>query len=434
MRRMEEDTMTYQGSARIAKGGGSFATIRVSKQKSLLLTYAVFVLLVLFEPDYLTITSFHRFFQIAKYFVAVLVVFAFIVRKVKLNGLLIRMTIFEGLLLLSTLTNNLDVWTWVKDCAYIIILMLFVQTVMEQDARSMLLALSIVLGLYTHINSICRVIFPLGMYSSSALYQESWLLGYDNCAGVIILLAITVTLFRILYFKDCFLLWDWSVLLSGCWFIFIQRIATSMLAGMCFFAVILTSRNEHIRKTFARGTWVVTVMFLLFFLIQFVTAQVSDTFSFVFTALGKNRTFTGRIVIWSAAWQKIQDGGWLLGRGQQTVEMYQSLFGSRVWSHLHSYYLQVIYEGGFLAFAALLGMLFYVAAHFDKGKYSHTYMPFLAGLLAIMLMWQVEAYADLVKYGFVILSLMYNAPLLVQSEQMYDKRRIRFRLTNSLVK
>ena len=70
----------------------------------------------------------------------------------------------------------------------------------------------------------------------------------------------------------------------------------------------------------------------------------------------------------------------------------------------------------------------HVAARFDKGKYSHTYMPFLAGLLSIMLMWQTEAYADLVKYGFVILSLMYNTPLLVQGEGVHDKKRIRLKL------
>lgn len=420
--------MTNQCLTTIVKGRELFTTIQISKRKSLLLAYAVFVLFVLFEPDYFTITSFHLFFQIAKYSVAVLVIFAFIVRKVKLNGLLIRTTIFEGLLLLSTLTNNSDVWTWVKNCAYIIVLMLFVQTVMEQDARSLPLALSIVLGLYTHINSICRVIYPLGMYPPNYLYQECWLFGYDNCAGVIILLAITVTLFRILYFKDRFLFWDWSVLLSGFWFILIQKMATSMLAGTCFFVVILASRNKRIRKIFARGTLIVTAMFLLFFLIQFVTTQISKTFSFVFTVLGKNGTFTGRVRIWSIAWQKIQDGGWLLGRGQQTIKTYQRLFGGRVWNHLHCYYLQVIYEGGFLAFAALFGVLIYVAACFDKGKYSYTYMPLLAGLLAIMLMWQTEAYGDLVQYGFVILSLMYNTPLLVQSEKVQDKKRIRFRL------
>ena len=409
-------------------------TIQINRQKSLLLVYEIFVLSVIFEPDYIKLTSFHLVFMLAKYLAAGLVILVFIIRKVKLNGLLIGTSIFEGLLLISTLENNyLNTETWIKECAYIIILMFFGQTVMEQDAGSLPLALSMVLGLYTHINTVCRIMYPHGMYPpTAAYYQYSWFLGYDNCACIIIQLAITVTLFRILYYKEHFLLWDWSVLISGCWFILYQGIATTIIAGAGFFAIVFASRNNSIRKIFAKGTLLVTGMFILFFLIQFATALVSDNFSFAFSALGKNGTFTGRIIIWSAAWREIQNGGWLcwlLGKGQQPVEMYQKHFGGRNWAHLHSYYLQVIYEGGFLAFAVLFGLLIYVTARFDKGKYSHTYIIFLAGFAAIMLMWQVEAYGGLVKYGFIILSLMYNTPLLVKSEKANDKKRVRFRLS-----
>lgn len=424
---MRETIVTNRWPTTITKRRKPFATLQINKRKCLLLTYSVFVLLVLFEPAYIAITSFHLFFRIAKWLVAFFAIFAFIVRKIKLNVVLVGTIMFEGLLLLSTIVNGAAVGDWVKNCAYIIILMLFVQTVMEQDAQILLVSLSVVLGLYTHINTVCRVLYPLGMYTtSSAGYQNCWFLGYDNCAGVIIQLAITVALFRILNFKDRFLFWEWSVLLSGCWFILVQGIATSIVAEMCFFTVVLASGNEQIKKIFLKGTIVVLGMFLLFFLIQFVSIQERSIFSSVFKELGRNTTFTGRTRIWSIAWRDIHNYGWLLGRGQQTGEMYQRHLGDRVWAHLHSYYLQVIYEGGFLSFAALFGVLIYVTAHFDKGKYSHRYMTFLAGLLAIMLMWQTEAYSDLIKYGFIILSLMYNTPLLVQSEKAQDERTIRF--------
>ena len=53
-------------------------------------------------------------------------------------------------------------------------------------------------------------------------------------------------------------------------------------------------------------------------------------------------------------------------------------------------------------------------------------MVFLAGLLAVMTMWQAEAYGDLIKYGFIIVALMYNASLLTQSEETDDTPRIQF--------
>ena len=406
----------------------SFFAIQFSKRKCLLLAYSIFVLLVIFEPDYIVTTSFHKLFRPAKYLAAFLTIFAFILRKVKLNGLLIGTIAFEGLLLLSTVINGSAVEVWINNCAYIIVLILFAQSVMEMDALMFPLALSVVLGLYTHINTVCRVLYPLGMYTSSVGYRNCWLLGYDNCAGLIIQLTITVTLFRIIYYKNRFLVWDWSVLLSGCWFILVQGIATTIIAGTLFFAFVIVSRNERIRKYFSRGTLVVVGMFLLFCMIHFVSIQENSIFSLAFKILGRNTTFTGRTSVWSAAWREIQNDRWLLGRGLQASTMYQDHFGGGGWAHLHSYYLQVIYEGGFLAFAALFGLLIYVAARFDKGKYSYTYGTFLAGLLAIMLMWQVEAYGDLIKYGFVILSLMYNTPLLVQSEGAHEEKRIRLKL------
>lgn len=423
---MGEPIVNGQRKAAIPIGHKPFSVIRIDKQKSLLLAYSVFVLFILFEPAYIRDeTSFHVLFKISKFAVAATVLFFFIIRKVKLNALSIGTIAFEGLLLLSTVLNGSAIEDWISDSAYIIVLILFAQMVMEQDAPLLLLAMSIVLGLYTHINTICRVLYPLGMYTSSVGYRNCWFLGYDNCACVFIQLAITVALFRILYYRDCFLLWDWSVLVSGCWFILVQEIATTIVAEAAFFAVVIVSRNKVFRSKIPIGTLVVAGMFLLFFLIQFASVQENSIFAFVFKILGRNTTFTGRTRIWSLALREIQNGKWFLGRGLQTVAMYQSHFGGLGFGHLHSYYLQVIYEGGFLAFTALFGVLMYVAARFDKGKYNHAYMSFLGGLLAIMLMWQAEAYGDLIKYGFVILSLMYNAPLLRHNEETTSVSRIR---------
>lgn len=406
----------------------------INRRKSLLLVYAVFVLIVLFEPAYIryNIPFLHILFRITKYLIAVFVIFMFIIRKVKLNGLLIGTSIFEGLLLLSTFVNGSAVEVWVTECAYIIILVLFIQTIMEIDVHTLPLAFSVVLGTYTHINTICRLMYPTGMFTIDTMgFRSCWFLGYDNASCICLILAITVALFRIFYYKTRFMVWDWSVIISGCWFILIQEIATGIVAGILFFAFVLIFKNERFLERLPKAKLVVIGMFILFFLIQFATALLSENLSFVFTLLGKNGTFTGRLGAWLTTWREIQKGSWLcwlLGKGQQTSDTYIRLLGGRVFVNPHSYYLQVIYEGGILAFAVLAGLLIYVAARFDKRKYSHTYITFLAGLLAIMLMWQTEAYTDLVKYGFIILSFMYNTPLLVKSEKASDKKQIRFRL------
>ena len=417
---MRELVVRAQVPAGITENRKNLSMIQIDKRKCLLLAYSIFVLLVIFEPEYISISSIHMYFSVARYVATFLTITVFLARNVKLNALLIGTVIFESLLLLFTVVNGSAMDIWISDCAYTIVLILFSQTVMELDARILPLALSIVLGLYTHINTVCRVLYPLGLYTNSVGYRNCWFLGYDNCACIIILLAVTVTLFRILYYKGHFLLWDLSVLVSGCWFILVQGIATAIIAGSLFFVLIIVSRNEWFRKNFSKGVLLVVGMFVLFFLIQFASIQDSSIFLPFFKILGRNVTFTGRTKIWSMAWKEIQRSDWLLGKGLQTSAIFQSHFGGRLAVHLHSYYLQVIYEGGFLTFATLFGVLACVTIRFDKGKYGYAYMPFLAGLLAIMLMWQTEAYSDLIKYGFVILSLMYNAPLLRQSEETYE--------------
>lgn len=422
---MNEANLKTQNSAMIANGRKSFSTIQINKQNFFYFCYSVFVLAVIIEPDYIATTSLHLIFRLAKYVAACIVILFYIIRKSKLNSLLIGTVIFEGLLLLSTLINGTSKTSWLNDCGYVIVLILFAQTILEIDARTFFLSLSLVLGIYTHINTITRILFPQGMYTSSIGYRNCWFLGYDNCACMIILLAITVALFRIFYYKGRFLIWDWSIIFSGVWFIFVQKIATAIFTSIIFFVFIVISKIAWIRKNLFKGTAIVSGMIILFFLIQLVNISDDTIFLFIFKSLGRNSTFTGRTRIWSIAWNEIQDGIWFLGKGVQATATYQKHFGGLVWAHLHSYYLQIIYEGGFLAFVAFFVLLICVAKRFDKGKYGYVYMPFLAGFLSIMIMWQVEAYSDLVKYGFILLSLMYYTPLFVKNEETEKRKRIR---------
>lgn len=423
---MKESPTLDQISSAVSYEPNPLFTIRIDKQKCLLLIYSVFVILVLFEPDYFTTTPLHRIFQAAKCIAALSTIVIFVIQKINLNALIIGTTVFEIWLLFSTVVNRSAIDIWIKNCACVIALILFSQTILEMDAHILPLALSIVLGLYTHINTVCRIVFPNGMYINTAGKWNCWFLGYDNCACVIIQLSITIALFRILYYRNHFMIWDWSVLISGLWFVFSQGVATTIIAIVLFFIFLIVSKNRMFRKWFSKGTLIVFSMLLLFFLIQFVSIQDSPYLSFVFDFLGKNMTFTGRTRVWAVAWKKIVAGGWIIGEGLLSSKMYLSLLGGRSWTHLHSYYLQVIFEGGVLAFVLLFGVLIFTVVRFDKGRYGFAYMSLLAGLLAIMVMWQAEANRDLIQYGFVILSLMYNADLFVNDEDEERMSNIRF--------
>ena len=182
-------------------------TVCIDKQKCLLIIYSAFVILALFEPDYIATTPVHSIFQIARYIAVLSTVFIFVIRKINLNALIIGTTIFEVWLLFSTVVNGAAIDVWIKNCAYVIVLTLFVQIVLEMDAHILPLTLSAVLGFYTHINTICRILYPDGMYTYLSKYRNCWFLGYDNPSCMMIHLAITVALFRIVYYKNHYLIW-----------------------------------------------------------------------------------------------------------------------------------------------------------------------------------------------------------------------------------
>ncbi len=397
-----------------------------------LMLFAVFVVAVLIEPGYIANNPglAHQIFRVFKVVASGMAVLLFVMRRTKLNGLLTGCLIFEGMLLISTVLNFSNLAEWLKNNAYAVAFLVFLQTVMEMDANILLRALSVVLGAYVHINSLCRILFPNGMYIDGVGNKSCWFLGYDNVACIIIIVAMTVSVFRILSSSRKLLLWDWSVIISGVWFTFVGGIATSIIAETAFLFIVVLASNPRIRRWRGNARLLTISMIGLFLLIHLFSIQQGDFFSLVLRLLNKDITFSGRIEIWQQAWADLIGKKLLLGFGVHTQSEYSQYFGRRWAAHLHCFYLQVLYEGGLAAFGVLLGWIFYVGRRFDKAAHGHCAMTILAGFFSMLIMWQVEAYANLVRCFVIMLFLLYNAQQLeIQSKDMScPKRRIVFRL------
>ena len=341
----------------------------------------------------------------------VAVLAAFIIRREKLNMLLLSTVIFEGCLFLSTLVNGGDLNVWVRTCAYCIVLLLFMQMIIQIDPQQLLKSLELVFGIYVHINTLTWILYPKGLYIDEfAGYRNCWFLGYDNCAEVIIILAEIVALYRMVSARKWFKPWELSILISGSVFIFTQMIASAIVAEIVAILFLLLTRREAIRVFIGRAKIVVIGMLGMFLLLHFFSVQESPIFSMIFILLGKDITFTGRTRVWKLGWREIFSNNIFLGMGMQNGKDLSAHFGARAFVHLHSYYLQVLYEGGVLAFGSFVFILMQVARRFDSSHKDYSDMVLLAGLLAFMTMWQVEAYSILVIYFFVLLFILYNAP------------------------
>lgn len=380
----------------------------VSKRKSILLLVDIIVFFSIMMPSYLArfeaVIAINR---IVKYVVALSILFYYVMVKKKLDAYVFLVGGFEFSLLLSTILNGVPIYQWFSNGAYVIVLTLFVKIMIDIDSGTLLNALSIVLGMYVHINMLTRVLYPDGLFSDKLVgYKNCWFLGYDNVSAIIILLSQTIAFFRFFTEKKGKMVWDLSVIISGTAFIFMQQIGSGVLADCLFFLYLFAMKSSTVRKTVGRAKIIVLGMFVLFILIQAFNIQQGGLITLIFAWLGKDTTFTGRALLWQKAWKDISSGGYLYGLGIYEPMDYVRIFGASAWTHLHCYYLQVLYEGGIIGIVLLFSMLYYVAGRFDNSSKTYPSSIFLGGLAAIMLIWQVEAYATVATYFVIVLTLL----------------------------
>ena len=382
--------------------------IYVSRRKSILLLINVFAIFIIIEPVYLSRFAVLNIINlILKIAIGLCVLFYYFVVKRKLRPYFVLIACFELSLLLSTFLNAGSLNVWFRKGAYVLLLALFMEIMIDIDSRTLLKALSIVLGMYVHINLLTRIVYPSGLYVSELEgYTNCWFLGYDNLAAIIIILSQTVALFRILVSKGKMMIWDKTVIISGVVFIFWQQIATGILAECLLFLYCIFVRIHAIGRIIGKAKIIVIGMFVVFILIQFFNVQQGELITMIFGLLGKNTTFTGRAFFWQKAWKDIISGGSLWGFGVQDPMVYVKKFGYVACTHLHCNYLQVLYEGGLIGEILLFLMLYYPACRFDNRRKRYASMIFLGGLMAVMLIWQVEAYTTVITYFIIALTLL----------------------------
>ena len=87
-------------------------------------------------------------------------------------------------------------------------------------------------------------------------------------------------------------------------------------------------------------------MFIFFGLLQLFNVQETGVFSWIFSALGKNSTLSGRTWLWSRVWKEILNSGLFIGRGVHDGIEYVEHFGRFFTSHMHSYYCRFYMKEG----------------------------------------------------------------------------------------
>lgn len=389
--------------------------IFILKPKNLYLLINVLFLFIVIEPAYLgRIEILNGVNRILKLTVGIFILLYYIVISIKkitikgkMDSYILCIAGFEFLLLFSTIINAGSIAAWFMKCAYVMILAIYMQIMLTNDPYALVKALSIVLGMYVHINLLTRFLYPAGLYISDLEgYKNCWFLGYDNLSAIIIILSQIVAVFRIMKNKNKVMIWDKTVVISGIVFIFMQQIATGILAEIIFFGFILLMKISSVPGIIKKAKIIIIEMYVLFFLLQFFNLQQRGLFVLIFSILGKDTTLTGRALLWQKAWRDIFTDWSFWGFGIQNASSYVSRFGNVATTHFHCNYLQVFYEGGIIGEILLFLMLYYPAWNYDRSLHDNCSMVFLSGLASILLIWQVEAYTTVTTYFIIALTLL----------------------------
>lgn len=372
-----------------------------NNQKVLFKMWVVYTIAVIIEPACFTeISAIHTVFNMCKIITACITIIVYVLYKMKLNALIVMVALFELSLSVSTIVNLLPIKRSLTQGAYVVILLMFMQVIFKIDTKYSIKAFAIVLGVYVHINLITYFLFPNGMYRNSVGYTQCWFLGMDNTAAGIIVVVSMISLYRLRYTK--IKIWDYSVIISGVFFVFVVKSVTAIIMEIC---LLLCPRvfKWFWKKTFKCRTIVVDIL-ILFGLVN--TKLFQDKTLYLADKIEKGTSMSLRFDLWKTVWREIAVTP-IIGNG--VIDDYALHFHAWWKVNLHSYYLQIIHQGGIVAMTIFVMILLTVANKFDKNEQASVSDIAKAAFVSFLVAFLVESYVSIIMVFVIILFFLNNA-------------------------
>lgn len=365
----------------------------------------------LIEPAYISsIRNMHLIWSTGKIIVTIIAIFSIFIHRVKIAPWIYWFIVLQLFLIFSSIICNDNLIYAIKRSTYLVVLLLVLEVNKKRNYWLCIKCLWFVMSCYTIINLYTLFAYPNGLYVDQTGYQNCWFLGYDNLSAAIILTGASLgiiisknsisTIIKLLVIclnASCLL---YTVKLN---------MATAVIMIIAYVCVVIT--NEMIFHHSKKVTAVILTLtsIIVFGVLQFI--GVSELFGGLFKLLGKNTTLTGRTLLWTKALRDIMANKWI-GYGVQDGTVLTQHFNIFFAAHLHSYYLQVLYEGGIVGFALFAIVLFKSALSADRHKENAMYSYVLAGFFMILVAFQVEAYFSIIMIFVIHLHLVNNIDLL----------------------
>ncbi len=339
--------------------------------------FLTFLLLPFFKPSSLefiapTMESLFDYWRVASFAAIFLLYFL----SGKASKMIIAISAYEVMLLVSTFINHGDYWRLVVNCGTVIGFCMLTELCVDQNSKKYFSTVFAIYLVLITINFIVLLFFPNGIAADSYYGNTFNFLGNDNSLAVGVSLPLMSVACISSAFKNrrlTFAAFLMIAMISAT--VLITWSATGVVAWFVMIAYILLAYRGWLTKYLNSY-----LLFTTFAVMQvaFVFLRLQEFFAFIIEdILGKSITFTGRTVMWDLAYLVILRSP-IIGHG--LLEGHGLIKVGSMFYYSHNAVLEVLIQSG--AFGLILFIIPFVMAAKRLYQYRE---HFLAGLVSVTL-------------------------------------------------
>lgn len=409
--------------------------IEISNEKYYNYPFCVICILFFVEPLYFAqgpLTQVHSFYHVIQVSLSLVITGLYFLKMFNkdIQPITILIFAYEIHYMLVTIFKGGDIRQSVINAFFILALSLLLEMELTTNPMNIIKAVEVVFCIYISINFVTVLLFPGGMYRNQIGYYLCWFLGFKNVSVPILLVGMTISLYRCRLLGKRISLTSFFIVTFSILYVYIVRSATGIIS-ITIMAVYIAIKFFSDRRIIIFNYFVLTIINIFgFILLVFFRVQNNfSIFSDLAEVLGKNITFTGRTILWDKLiliWLSSP----IFGIGLQDNSFYVA--ASHYWGnvHAHSEYFQVLIESGIIGFALFCAILFVAGKNISKQNKSNESDTeiLIFGTFVYMIAMQMEHYSQVLTL-FILLECLYYCNYSNSSKtDMQFKRRLRVRL------
>ena len=389
--------------------------IKVNKK----ILWGMIMTFALIEPPYFaTIDTIDKIYEVVKILVSIIIIAKSVFAR-KISSYTIKIIIFQGWLLLTTILNQRDVRSVFLQTAYLIVFCLATDLNLGKHMKEHIYSIYYVLEIYAIVNLISYIFNPRGLYFNYWGWP-CYFLGYRNIANQFLLpMMVLSVLYSCLEYHRIRVTMR-VVFDILCCFLFavFTRTSTGMASCVVFILTLFIRKVLNGVGTTIKLKWIVIVGSIFSFLLVVINIQeyLNKVLDFIFQ---KDSSLSGRTDLWTILILMVIQKP-IMGMG--VVDSLSEITHIYWANQAHNQFLQVLVQGGVLGLSFFLILLWSSFSKVDRIKNINLKEPFILFGIVYMIAFQMEAYIQPIFY--IILMLAHNIDVL--EEEMVNGKKAHF--------